>query len=68
METFNIMGYTFKIIEQGMTRHGSEYAILIKDLDGETFWLKEPQIRYETLGGAYEAILLYMQNVTLTEY
>lgn len=58
-ERFKIGKFIFLVIEQDT----DEYAILVKHPKMESFWLQYPESRFETLGGAYGAILDYLNNV-----
>lgn len=61
---FKIGRYTYQIIQQG-GRH-VEYAVKVieRQADGynESYWLKHPDPRFETTGGAMYAILLHLQD------
>jgi hypothetical protein len=59
-ERFIIDGFTFEIIPQS----NEEYAIRVKHVSKEAQWITHPDNRYETLGGCYLAILMFLEENT----
>lgn len=57
-ESFLVNSTLYLAIPQPGTR--PTYAVLVKDLDGlyDNRWLKHPESRFETLGGARMAMLM----------
>lgn len=65
-QSFSLGDFWFGVIEQGDDKYSIKRVEISKcefsPDEGE--WLKFPESRYETLGGAYYAILLNYQNIT----
>lgn len=58
-EHFVIRDTVYLVIRQ--SARNEEYAIKVFEKDGESRWLKRPESRFETLGGARLAILMDLE-------
>lgn len=61
-ERYKIAGYTFEIIPQKVNFDRVELAVRVTPEGYESFWIKEPEARFETLGGARYAILDFLEK------
>lgn len=59
-EDFHIGPFHYEIVSQGSRRE--EYAVRVLNEHGEMEWLKDPEPRFETYGGARYAILMDAEN------
>ena len=55
-EEFYLGAFHYEIVSQSSKQE--EYAVRVRNEHGEKEWLKHPEARYETLGGARYAILM----------
>lgn len=53
------LGYRFEIVAQ----REDAFAVRVRPEGAESFWLKEPESRYETAAGARYAILLFLESL-----
>lgn len=59
-EQFHIGNFLYEIVNQSNRKE--EYAVRVLNEYGEREWLKHPETRYETLGGARYAILMDIET------